>query len=193
MSKALIDYYFYIIFQGTSTMTYRSKNWFLGIANVSDSEIGTIFPIFTPNYNSEDVESFLPETGFTLKADVVDSSHSTNNACGQFINKEIPRIYSDLSYKYNDKVKNCLEGFPVLIFINFLTEQGADSQDFYYLGIYNFNLGRDSYFNLGYADLNKALNGQELSNGFKVYTAQGANNSPILFDNLWVTEIQDNN
>jgi len=30
--------------------------------------------------------TFLPESSFTLKADVVDSSHSNNNAMGDFIN-----------------------------------------------------------------------------------------------------------
>ena len=38
-------------------------------------------------------------------------------------------------------------GFPVLIFANVIRN---GKSVYYYLGIYNFNLGRDSYFNMGY-------------------------------------------
>lgn len=66
-------------------MSNKSKNFTLGIVNdegITDDE--TI--LFSPNYVKGDSSTFLPETAFTLKADVVDSSHSNNTSMGKFVN-----------------------------------------------------------------------------------------------------------
>ena len=149
----------YIALQGSSTGSFFSKNLTLGINSTTPGFMG----IFTPNYydvdgpfSSESDEiaikaknSFLPETAFTLKADVVDSSHSNNTAVGAFVNANTTKfdIQSDNDNKYAKYIKNCLLGFPVLCFAR-VTHKGESK--IYYLGIYNFNLGRDSYFNMGY-------------------------------------------
>ena len=74
-------------------------------------------------------------------------------------------------------IKQCLEGFAMLLFLQVKYREGnTDYNDYYYLGIYNFNLGRNSYFNLGYTDL-KQLNSVELDesaldhNGFALCVA----------------------
>lgn len=49
-----------------------------------------------------------------------------------------------------------MDGFPTIVFICHVLEDkltGQVTYNYYYLGIYNFNLGRSSYFNLGYKDL----------------------------------------
>jgi len=58
--------------QGTSTLADNIKN-----LNIQFDE-GTVF---IPK------ESWLPEQKYTLKADIVDSSHSINAAVGKFVNE----------------------------------------------------------------------------------------------------------
>ena len=79
---------------------------------------------------------------------------------GSFINS-VTRPFNATSgnstQKYKDYVRNCLEGFPFLMFVK-IDNPGGDStaeSKIYYLGIYNFNLGRNSYFNLGYSDVSE--------------------------------------
>lgn len=140
--------------QGSSTKGYRVKNFTLGIEN-TDEASEDIY-LYSPNFDKNDSRSFLPEQKFTLKADVVDSSHSNNTSCGRFINTvctPFSESIQGLSGKFKTHVKNCLEGFPVLVFFNLVsTNPSTQEQDirYYYLGVYNFNLGRDSYYNLGY-------------------------------------------
>jgi hypothetical protein len=69
--------------QGSSTLGYHCKNWEL-FAPDSNSEQTTY--VYTPNFAPGDFDTFLPEESFTLKADVVDSSHTNNNAIGDFVN-----------------------------------------------------------------------------------------------------------
>lgn len=166
------DSYWYIALQGSSTGEFFDKNLTLGIVNSTAGYMG----IFTPNFydissdmfanydnlSDSDKEkvikaknSFLPETAFTLKADVVDSSHSNNTSVGAFVNANTTQFdilfdggaTNKSTNKYVNYIKNCLLGFPVLVFIN--VNRGEKS-NYYFLGIYNFNLGRDSYFNMGY-------------------------------------------
>jgi hypothetical protein len=105
----------------------------------------------------------------------------------------MPRLFNDVTYKYNSHIKNCLEGFPVIVLLNFMDKDGSNSSDYYLLGIYNFNLSRDSYFNLGYSDLDDALDGQTLEDGFNIYKVKcDTKGELILKDDLWVVEIQEN-
>jgi len=150
----------YLELQGSSTMQYFVKNLTLGI----ESGAGHIY-LFTPNFMyAEDgapnadiaKKTYLPEQAFTLKADMVDSSHCNNTSIGEFVNNNTKKfdIQFDEHSEYHKYVKNCLTGFPVLAFIkvNSYSASGNKKENIYYLGIYNFNLGRDSYFNMGYYD-----------------------------------------
>lgn len=135
--------------QGSTTRTYKSKNYTLGL-KFTDSD-NSFIPIFTPWFNSDNKNSFLPENSFTLKADIVDSSHTNNTCMGKFINENTDK-FSDAQQRnsvYSGHIKNCLEGFPYLMFVH----SDRNDDNYYFLGIYNFNLGRTSNFNLGYCDL----------------------------------------
>lgn len=206
--------------QGSSTGQFYSKNLTLGIKpniNGSDNKLG----IFTPNFKylshnsfispttSKDVineakSTFLPETEFTLKADCVDSTHSNNNAIGAFVNDNTTQFninFNSGSNPINDNnpyqhyIKNCLLGFPVLVFIH--TYFGDESKT-YFLGIYNFNLGRGSYFNMGYYSpdhldrpaINTALEKGDGNNFIVTYINLGDKTSLPVDDGVIVAEIQ---
>lgn len=160
------NYGFYFRLQGSSTMRFKSKNLTLGFdkkADVEDDSGDTYKYLFSPNFKAvtesmtdeekrECYNTFLPEQRFTLKADVVDSSHTNNCCLGRFINDVTEsKAKYNVTGKYKDYVKSCLTGFPIILFIQ--TDgvvDGISESNYYYLGIYNFNLGRESYLNLGY-------------------------------------------
>lgn len=165
-SKVIIDddsAFWYIELQGSSTMQYFVKNLTLGLQARTRGHIYLYSPNFKyndgPANTAESIEAaktYLPEKAFTLKADMVDSSHCNNTAIGEFVNNNTKKfnINFDNYSVYHKYVKNCLTGFPILTFIkvNSLDENNNSKEDIYFLGIYNFNLGRDSYFNMGYYD-----------------------------------------
>ena len=146
---------FRISLQGTSTLLYTNKNLDLFTYSPDTENVY----LYSPNYDSEDPTTFLPERRFTLKADVVDSSHSNNNSLGKFINTISTKFAGvrQVNSKYSSYIKNTIEGFPILLFIKnsyyINSTKDLPEEDYYYLGIYNFNLGRDSEYNLGYKDL----------------------------------------
>lgn len=175
---------FVIDIQGSTTRGYRTKNIELSVVGTDSSESG--YYVYTPNFSSLDNNTFLPERSFTLKADVVDSSHSNNNSIGEFINENTDRFSDAISNtgKYGSYIKNCLQGFPVLVFVSLVRE--GRSPLVYYLGIYNFNLGRNSYFNLGYCDNSKL---PELLDGFNIYHVSDLNR----IDTFMCAEVANNN
>lgn len=153
--------------QGTSTLSDAVKN--LNITIPDDA-------VFVPK------ETWFPEQTYTLKADVVDSSHSNNAAIGNFINTvfgyqeedteygakgssyfpfdptAISNVYeSDYKQKQQKTVtlKHTVEGFPVLLIMKFHTDEAQGSTvSITPLGIYSFNIGRNAYRNLGFRKLN---------------------------------------
>ena len=180
---------FWIKPQGSSTLGYRCKNWEL-YAPQHEQEGYTY--LYSPNFVSVDnnasdeakeeaYKSFLPEESFTLKADVVDSSHTNNNAIGDFVNSITKKFDAAAqSGKYSAYIKNCLTGFPILLFLRTRYKVSAESTStdqgqYYFLGIYNFNLGRKSYFNLGYKDTS-VLESVGLRDGFNVYSISNDQN-----------------
>lgn len=186
--------------QGSSTMTYKSKNFTLGIRSSEYVTNQNKQTLFSPNFDSENADTFLPETSFTLKADVVDSSHSNNTAVGKFVNANNTWDYRSMinlngvQQEIRAHIKQCLEGFATLVFLNvtWRDNSGIDHIDCYYLGIYNFNLGRGSYFNLGYSDLTqldyRALDTSASSNhGFAFCIA---NTTPVR--GFVAAEVQEN-
>ena len=165
--------------QGSSTGKYKSKNFNLSANN--DDDYTTLFtPNFMPCENqdeSDDFLTFLPENTFTFKSDAVDSTHSNNTAIGLFINKNTTpfadaRNAQDSSIdKYKKYLKNCLYGIPILVFFEFPL---PNESEYYYMGIYNFNLGRNSYLNLGYYNLKNIFD--------NLYEYEDLDNKITLFD-----------
>lgn len=191
--------FFYIQIQGSSTRTFDEKNLELYAPTAQE---GTVY-LYSPNNDPdvENTEAFLPEESFTLKADVVDSSHTNNNAIGAFVNANTQK-FNDATLaqgnsKYKARLKNCLTGFPVLLFLNSTYHSSASDDSIattnrYFLGIYNFNLGRGSAFNMGYKYLNKIDDYIENSSkGFQLFNVNSVDNE--LLPNIEVAEIQGNN
>lgn len=144
--------------QGTSTLSDNIKN-----LNITFKDN----VIFIPK------ETWMPEQTYTLKADIVDSSHSLNAAVGKFVNEELgydkntdgswfPFSSTALSAFLNSwyhktfknaTLKHAIEGFPVFVILktHTTTSQGSTTDTgIHTLGIYQFILGRSSYRNLGY-------------------------------------------
>ena len=144
--------------QGTSTLADNIKN--LNIQFDDNT-------VFIPK------ESWLPEQKYTLKADIVDSSHSINAAVGKFVNEELGYDDTTKASKYlpfNKNVldafnaswykkefkkatlKHAVEGFPVFVILR--TNDKNTGTSVHSLGIYQFILGRDAHRNLGYKMIN---------------------------------------
>lgn len=185
--------------QGSSTMTNKAKNFTLAVEPSESIASQNKAVLFSPNFVSDEASTFLPERAFTLKADDVDSSHSNNTAVGKFVNENNNWNYRNMidligvEDAIKSHIKQCLEGFAMLLFLQVKYREGnTDYNDYYYLGIYNFNLGRNSYFNLGYTDL-KQLSSVELDesaldhNGFALCVASV---EPVA--GFVAAEIQDN-
>lgn len=181
--------------QGSSTKLYRVKNFTLEIENTDQSETADVY-LYSPNFNQDNPETFLPETQFTLKADVVDSSHSNNTTCGKFVNTVCEKFSDSISEDsvFKPYIKNCLEGFPILLFMHIVTEDpdtGNKDDVYYYFGVYNFNLGREAYFNLGYKDLRVFGGKTTLTGSGKDFVFYKINNDDnTLREGLGVAEIQ---
>lgn len=181
--------------QGSSTKLYRVKNFTLAIENTDQSETADVY-LYSPNFNQDNPETFLPETQFTLKADVVDSSHSNNTTCGKFVNTVCEKFSDNISEDsvFKPYIKNCLEGFPILLFMHIVTEDpdtGNKDDVYYYFGVYNFNLGREAYFNLGYKDLRVLGDKTTLTGSGKDFVFYKINNDDnTLREGLGVAEIQ---
>lgn len=181
--------------QGSSTKLYRVKNFTLEIENTDQSETADVY-LYSPNFNQDNPETFLPETQFTLKADVVDSSHSNNTTCGKFVNTVCEKFSDSISEDsvFKPYIKNCLEGFPILLFMHIVTEDpdtGNKDDVYYYFGVYNFNLGREAYFNLGYKDLRVFGDKTTLTGSGKDFVFYKINNDDnTLREGLGVAEIQ---
>lgn len=183
--------------QGSSTKMYRVKNFNLKIENIAGTDEDEVF-LYSPNFEDGNNKTFLPETEFTLKADVVDSSHSNNTSCGKFINTVCRKFSEDIKEDghYKNYIKNCLDGFPTLLFLCHIKKDPVTQEvvnTYYYLGVYNFNLGRSSYYNLGYKDLsifgdsqNKLLT--NAGNSFTFFKISASQNT--LKQGLGVAEIQ---
>jgi hypothetical protein len=153
-----------ISIQGTSTTTLRSKNLEMYFQEKLNGYTDERTALFQPK------DDWFPESQFTLKADVVDSSHANNATLGKWINTYGKKILDDTppmtAVKNNPPqdavkdvngekiifenkqtlptVKHTLEGFQIILMITFANETSPEM-----LGIYSFNLGRYSYYNMG--------------------------------------------
>lgn len=213
---------FYLQLQGSSTMSYLGKNFEL-YAPTNTTEGKTY--LFSPNWKLFDTKNqsdptyaptiyntLLPENSFTIKGDIVDSSHTINDAIGKFVDdvttpfadavsviRNIGNNQVDEAVKY---VKNCLMGIPMLLFVKSIWRTEDDKLDttgkahhetIYFLGIYNFNLGRKSSNNLGYNDLTaiqKLINDKQPTSNFTIYEVDETDNAKI--QAVEIGEIQGN-
>lgn len=134
----------WITLQGTSTLGYLSKNFQIGFGH-SDTKGNHLVQAF---------EDMLPENEYILKADVMDSGHANNAAIGKFINEFLGSdeqlIFPNTARNnnanlYRKEVKHTTLGHPCILFVKFRTTEEPT-----FMGIYSFNLGRISYYNLGY-------------------------------------------
>lgn len=141
--------------QGTSSLRYNSKNYEIYMGQDDEGKDVLV----------QMREDWLPENRYTLKADVMDSSHVNNILVGSIVNglvttedaqgqtvKVVPMDntppMSKSGYQYASKVKHTSEGYPCILFINFKAT-GSNVSTCRCMGIYNFNLGRYAYYNLG--------------------------------------------
>lgn len=176
-----------ISIQGTSTLADRIKN--LNITFQDDS-------IFIPK------KTWMPEKTYTLKADIVDSSHSTNAAIGKFVNDHFGLdAQGNSQYPFNSVVKSrflssqyhanfpsatlkhAIEGFPVFVVLRCSPESPGDS-GIHTLGIYQFLLGRSSERNLGY----KILSSLRDSSGNEMTEDSLNGQFPVYRTNVGITE-----
>ena len=175
--------------QGTSTMKNKIKNFSL-ILKTDDESIHTKKLLMSPNYSAEDKHTFLPEQIWTLKADIADSAHANNASIGKFVNRVCTPFSTNLGFdsSVSGYIKNTLEGFPILMYFKI-------GDDVYYLGVYNFNMGRGSYYNLGYIkndDMVSMKNHIQTSNDKDIPFSYSVG-SEIMVDGLAIGEVQDNN
>ena len=171
--------------QGTSSTGYRSKNLEIAFHKICNDGSGQT-ELFQPK------DTWMPESGFTLKADVVDSAHANNASIGKWINDNADLLFdktppmlqleshrpTDLNYTGQSEtgsqnwqedptvvhkdvtIKHTLEGFPIILLIQF---DGESTQTL--LGIYSFNLGRNSFYNMGFKFLKSYTTRQVSSDG----------------------------
>ena len=167
-----------ISLQGTSTLNDIIKNLNFRLNWDAGSATKTVF---IPKNN------WCPEDLYTLKADIVDSSHSSNASIGKFINEVLANtedtdaawyqphdralkkfksgsFYTDheKTPNYKPTMKVAVEGFPVFVIIRFYSgsQQVIDVRS---LGIYQFILGRDSAHNLGMKSI-ESITGKDGNN-----------------------------
>lgn len=147
--------------QGTSSLSYMSKNFEL---YCGDSDTSGTKQLFQP------IDDWNPENEFTLKADVMDSAHVNNVVIGKIINGEgvdtsgnsvslfestppmkVPdSVFNSSSdaAKIKERMRFTSDGFPCLLFITY-APNSSGVKETKFMGIYNFNLGRYAYYNLG--------------------------------------------
>ena len=148
--------------QGTSSLSYNAKNFELYMGHMDETGKDLLF---------QPTEDWLPENEFTLKADVMDSAHVNNVVIGKIINGAVtnelgvkvvpfsatpPMLVSDSVFpdaetatSIKSRIRHTSDGFPCLLFIKFAPDKNTGISEFRFCGIYNFNLGRYAYYNLG--------------------------------------------
>lgn len=121
--------------QGTSSVGYVLKNYqvYLKDENMADY-------YYTPFPNG------IPESTFCFKADYMESSHSRNVGLARLATDVIFDGIKNPSQQKDPKVRNSIDGFPVLMYIN-------DKL----MGVYDFNTDRYSYKAWGYTDEDNIL------------------------------------
>lgn len=138
----------FIKLQGTTSTNYNRKNYDISFGKKVE---GNKDVLFTPKYGEGFNEQWLPENQFTLKCDLIDSSHANNVGTANnvedifsHLNLELPPM-SDSTNANRKDIKYAIKGFPCRLYI----VDGTDGDRNVFYGIYMFDLGRTSYYNLG--------------------------------------------
>lgn len=126
--------YCQVNWQGTSSLQYVLKNF---TARLRDENMAEYF--YTPYPNG------VKESVFCFKADYMESSHSRNVGIAKFVNECLYDSKTPVQMK-NSKIRNTVDGFPCLMYINNELQ-----------GVYNFNLDRYSTLSYGYTDPTNCL------------------------------------
>lgn len=175
---------FQVKYQGSSTMLYSVKNFEISTVSYTDTNLART----TEYYFSPDSEHFpYLEQSYNLKADMVDSSTSTNNVIGNVVNEYLTSPFNQNNVEY----KCCLSGIPILLFMG--NEISGGEQNEFFLGIYNWNLNRDSWQHLGYQKINDSVERHTDKNTGATYCAIIDPATQLTTRNFRVAEIQDNN
>ena len=116
--------------QGTSSVAYVLKNYQVYL---KDEDMADYY--YSPFPNG------IPESTFCFKADYMESSHSRNVGLARLATDVIFDGIKNPSQEKDPKVRNSIDGFPVLMYIN-------DKL----IGVYDFNTDRYSYKAWGYTD-----------------------------------------
>lgn len=188
--ETLANFRFYLQIQGSSTTNNKDKNFTLGLYQPNEPSKKHLFSptfFYDPNVSKMPSSTFLPEQSFTLKADHVDSSHTNNVCMGDFVNRHTSdsvsrslnpnnrdwftnMVGTNVDVNQSKYLKRCLTGFPFYMILKVVDNKEENSEsEFYFLGIYNFNLGRDSEYNLGYRNLKSNLSIGSVSEENDVY------------------------
>ena len=149
----------FIKVQGTTSLTYNHKNYDISFGTWADSNKEVLF---SPKWGTPG-KQWLPENTFTLKADLIDSSHSNNVGTAKAITaiseeaglrNAIPPMIQGNNLNNRD-IKFAIDGFPCLLYV-------YDQNDYFNVdqpgtptlyGVYMFDLGRTSYNNMGMQNL----------------------------------------
>ena len=123
-----------VYWQGTSSLDYVLKNYNIRLKDENNADA-----YYTPYPNG------VKENLFCLKADYMESSHSRNVGIAKFVENCMYDTKNPAQIK-DSKVRNCIEGFPILLYINDELQ-----------GVYNFNTDRYSVATYGYTDPDKHL------------------------------------
>lgn len=150
--------------QGTTSLQYNHKNYDICFGKWSNSGQDVLF---TPKYNATNIDGdkdWLPENIFTLKADLIDSSHANNVGTAkaisslsdqQNLNTQLPPMV-DQSNQFAGNVKYAIDGFPCLLYVydnkdKYVNINEPGDASFY--GVYMFDLGRTTVNNFGMQNL----------------------------------------
>lgn len=185
ISDTDIDHFngFQVKYQGSSTMLYSVKNFEISTIPYKDDNLART----TEYYFSPDTDHFpYLEQSYNLKADMVDSSTSTNNVIGNVVNDYLTSPFNQNNVEY----KCCLSGIPVLLFMG--NEINGVEQNEFFLGIYNWNLNRDSWQHLGYQKINDSVKKYKNDKTGVKYCAIIDPATQLTTRNFRVAEIQDN-
>lgn len=140
------EHLFTLKFQGSSTLLYSIKNFELSTNTFKDDDSGFTCDVY---FNPDENKFAYSEKSFNLKADLVDSSSSTNNVIGNIVNEY-------MKSPFGNGYQSCLSGMPIILCIqNNIINENEQTEDLgtFILGIYNMNLNRSSANNLGYQKL----------------------------------------
>ena len=110
--------------QGTSSQYYYRKNYKLKYKKGFIMSDGSMAENYQMNENA------VPTDTFTMKADVASSEGAFNVVLSMLYNDMCP--YKTPAQEADSKVRQCIEGFPIVIF----WDDGTETK---FLGKYNFN------------------------------------------------------